>query len=398
MSFLPDPSCSFDTFVVGPENRMAAAAARRAAESPGTSYNPLFLYGAAGVGKSHLLKAVGDLALSVRPDLRVVFRTAAGMVDDLSTAVAEGTVPAWRDEFLDAGLVLLDDVQGLAGRGRTQEALLSLWDDLLRHGAQVVLAADRSPVEIAELGEELRARLTGGLTVDVGVPEAGTRRAIAERWARAAHLSLAPDVLDAVAALPFEGVEALHRAVERVGEEGRNRGSVLSAAEAGALLAPADDAVQDEFSAFLFDISTTVEELVEAAPWRRVLAEAILRWEGEGIRTRRLEEALEADSAPDVAALADAFAADVARLREIEAQVVALDPDAARSPLLRDPDRLREAEALLKSTAEAAERAKTTAAAPTKPAAPTVDRWFLNAEKMAWSWIALEDRLMEELG
>lgn len=397
MSFLPDPSCSFDTFVVGPENRMAAAAARRAAESPGTSYNPLFLYGAAGVGKSHLLKAVGDLALSVRPDLPVVFRTAGGMVDDLSTAVAEGAVAAWRDEFLDAGVVLLDDVQGLGGRGRTQEELLSLWDDLLRNGAQVVLAADRSPVEIAELNEELRARLTGGLTVDVGIPEAATRRAIAERWARAAHLSLAPDVLDALAALPFDGVESLHRAVERVGEEGRNRGSALSAAEAGALLAPAA-AVQDEFSAFLFDIASTVEELVEAAPWRRVLAEAILRWEGEGIRTRRLEEALEADSAPDVAALTDTFAADVARLRQVEAEIGALDADAARSPLLRDPDRLREVEALLKKVTEAAARAATAAAAPEKPPVPTVDRWFLNGEKMAWSWIALDDRLMEELG
>ena len=400
MSFLPDPSCSFDTLVVGPENRMAAAAARRAAESPGNAYNPLFLYGAGGVGKSHLLKAVGDLALSVRPDLSVGFRTAAEMVDDLSTAVAEGAVQGWRDSLLDAGLILLDDVHDLGGKARTQEELLGLWDDLLRAGAQVVLAADRSPVEIADLDEGLRARLTGGLTVDVGAPEAETRRAIAERWARAARLALAPDVVDAVAALPFAGVEGLHRAVERVGDEGRTRGRPLTAAETAELLAPAsaDAAGADEFSAFLFDIASTVEELVEAAPWRRVLAEAIMRWEGEGMRTRRLEEALEADSAPDVSALTDGFAADVARLREIEKEVLALDAAAARSPLLRDPDRISEAEALLRTTREAATRAAGAAAAQEKAAAPTTDRWFQNTEKMAWSWLALEDRLMEELG
>lgn len=400
MRFRPDPAFTFETFVTGAGSRMAAAAARRAAESPGTSYNPLFLYGPRGVGKSHLLRAVGALALTVRPDLPVLLATAEEVVDAVSAAIAAGTLEKWADPWLDAGLILLDDVQALAGKTRTQEELLRLWDRIDRGGAQIVLAADRPPVEIGGLDEGLRARLAGGLTVDITAPESETRLAIVEQWARAARVTLGGGVAAAVASLPFEGAEALRQAVGRVGEEQRARGRELSSADVQALLSPAEaggDGV-DEFSAFLSDIATTVEQLVEAAPWRRTVAEAILRWEGEGVRTRRLEEALETDTAPDVRALIDGFAADVARLREVEKELAALGGEGARSPVLKDPDRVAEAEALLAETRAAAERAKAGTPAPEKPAGPAVDRWFLNAEKMAWSWTALEDRLIEELG
>ena len=398
MRFLPDPSFTFETFVAGPGSRMAAAAARRAAESPGTSYNPLFLYGPHGVGKTHLLRAVGDHALTVRPDLRVLYATLDAVVDDVSAAVAEGTLERWREEWLEAGMILLDDVQALSARTRTQEELLRLWDEIVRGGAQVVLAADRAPVEIGELDETLRARLTGGLTVDVAPPEPETRARIVEQWARSAHVPLSGGVAAEIARLPFVGVEVLQGAVERVGEEQRSRGRPLAAAEVAAMLAPSEEAAPaaDEFSAFLSDIAFTVEQLVEAAPWRRTVAEAILRWEGEGVRTRRLEEALEADSAPDVEALVEGFAADVARLRETEKELLALDAEAARSPVLKDPDRLEEARGMLARAREAARGAA--ASAPPRPAGPPVDRWFLNAEKMAWGWLALEDRLIEELG
>jgi hypothetical protein len=149
----------------------------------------------------------------------------------------------------------------------------------------------------------------------------------------------------------------------------------------------------DEFSAFLSDITATVEEIVETAPWRKRLAEAILRWEGEGVRTRRLEAALDADTAPDVDAVLDAFAADVEKLRAIRAELEAMRSDSAKSPLLSDPDRAGEAEALLVSAKAAAERKAEEAV----KAQPQVDRWYFNAEKAAWDWLALEDRLIEEL-
>jgi hypothetical protein len=398
MAFAQDPRLTFDTFVVGPGSRMAAAAARRAAESPGTSYNPLFVYGAPGAGKTHLLRAVGSLALLVRPDLGVVFQSAEEMVDALTAAVAAGSVEAWRDTYLDAGLVLLDDVQFLAGKTRTQEELLRLWDEVDRGGTQIVLAADRPPVEIADLDESLRSRLAGGLTVDIAPAESETRAEILRRRVEAGHLRLAPGAAEALAQLPFAGVRSLDTALERIADRQKVAGRLLTPHEVREIFEPevAAPASPDEFSAFLSDIAFTVEQLVEAAPWRRTLAEAILRWEGEGVRTRRLEEALETDSAPDVDALVAAFAADVGRLRAVEAQVREVDPKAAETPLLRDPDRVAEAEALLHSLQSAKREAGS--AAPPREAGPAVDRWFFNREKLAWSWVALDERVIEEIG
>jgi hypothetical protein len=401
MRFAPDPRFTFDTFVVGPGSRMAAAAARRAAESPGTSYNPLFVYGASGTGKTHLLHAVANLAMTVRPDLGVVCRTAEEVVDSLSAAVAAGTLEQWRDDFLDAGLLLFDDVQFLAGKARTQEELLRLWDAIDRGGAQIILAGDRPPVEIADLDEGLRARLNGGLTVDITPPDAESRAAVVREIAVRERIALAPGAAEAVAVAVAPDGKVMEGALRRVADAQTEQVRVLTAPEVSAVLDPAGDGPSggDEFSAFLFDIATTVEQLVEAAPWRKTLAEAILRWEGEGVRTRRLEEALETDSAPDVGALVEQFAADVGRLRAIEGELRALgDERAAASPLLRDPDRVHEAEALLVQVK--APRATPAVAAPAAapPAGPKVDRWFFNREKVAWSWIALDERIIEEIG
>ncbi|MDB4949257.1 MAG: Chromosomal replication initiator protein DnaA [Gemmatimonadetes bacterium] len=400
MTFLQDPRFTFDTFVVGPGSRMAAAAARRAAESPGTSYNPLFVYGGPGVGKTHLLHAVGTLALVVRPDLGVLYQTAEEMVDALTSAVSAGALEPWRDRYLDVGLVLLDDVQFLAGKTRTQEELLRLWDEIDRGGAQIVLAGDRPPVEIGELDESLRSRLAGGLTVDIASPEADTRAEMVRRRVEEGSLRLAPGVPEVLAGLPFDGAHPLEVALERISERQKVAGRLLTPGEVREVFEPevAAPAVPDEFSAFLSDIAFTVEQLVEAAPWRRTLAEAILRWEGEGVRTRRLESALETDSAPDVGALIERFGEDVRRLRVAAEKIRALDPRADENPLLSDPDRVVEAEALLHSLETAAAKAAASPEEPVKETGPAVDRWFFNREKLAWSWVALDERLIEEIG
>lgn len=333
MSFAQDPRFTFDTFVVGAGNRMAAAAARRVAEAPRTAYNPLFIHGEPGSGKTHLLQAVGALALAVRPELRVVHLSADALVDRVSAAVGSGSIGELRDELLEAELVLLDEVHRLEGKSRTQEELLRLWDELERE-AQVVLASRRPPGELEGIAPELAARMVRGLTVD----------------------------------LPAE---------------------VAPPAPAG----EPEPELPDEFSLFLSDITATVGEIVETAPWRKKLAESILRWEGEGVRTRRLEAALDADTAPDVDGLLESFGADVQRLTEVRRELEALGAESARSPVLADPDRAAEAEALLVSARAAAERRAEEAA----QALPQVDRWYLSPEKAALAWLALDDRLIEEL-
>ena len=396
MIFQQDPRFTFDTFVVGPGNRMAAAAARRVAEAPRTAYNPLLIHGAPGTGKTHLLQSVGALALAVRPDLRVLYLTADGLVDRVSAAVGSGSMDALRDELLEAELVLLDEVHALAGKSRTQEELLALWDEL-EWAAQVVLAAESVSPDLPGIEPELRARFVRGLAVDL--PAAADdgdepRREIARKAAVQRGITLGEGAAEEIARLPLGNAAGLVAAVERVGAAQAERGGTLRTAEVAAVAQPEPPGhTLDEFSAFLSDISATVEEIVETAPWRKRLAEAILRWEGEGIRTRRLEAALDADTAPDLDTLLNAFAEDVEKLRGIRAELDALRSDSVKSPVLADPDRVGEAEALLVGARAAAERKAEEAV----KAQPQVDRWYFNAEKTALGWLALEDRVVEEL-
>lgn len=390
MRFEPDPRFTFDTFVAGPGNQMAAAAARRAAEAPGTSYNPLFVYGVAGVGKTHLLQAVGQLALTVRPELHVLCRTAQQLVDDISSAVSGGTLAAFTDEVMESDIILIDDAHLLAGKSRTQEELLRVWDEIVWTGTQIVVASQLAPAEMQGVTEEFRQKLAGGLVVDVTPPEPATRAEIVRRGADQRGLKLGHGVGDALAGLPLEGARELHAGLDRIALVQQAEGRTVWAHELPAVVGLAEPEPQDEFSAFLFDIATTVGALVETEPWRKRLAESLLRYEGEGIRTRRLEHALEADSAPDVDALLAGFAADLAKLKTIAAALAELDAEAAKSAVLLDPDRVAEAEAMLVSARAAAERQR--------PAQAPVDRWYFNnPEKVAWGWIALEDRLIEEL-
>lgn len=390
MRFQPDPRYTFETFVAGPGSQMAAAAARRAAEAPGTSYNPLFVYGAGGVGKTHLLHAVGALALTVRPDLHVTYRTAHELVDDVSSAVSAGTLEAFADELMEADLVLIDEAHLLAGKSRTQHELLRVWDEIVWTGTQIVLASELAPADLDGVDEEFRSRLAGGLVVDITPAEAETRVEIVRRAAVQRGVALPAGVGEALARLPLDGARELHAGVERIAQVQDAERRQVRPGELAALVGirPAEPA--DEFSAFVFDIATTVGQLVETDPWRKRLAEAILRYEGEGFRTRRLEQALEADSAPDVDSLLAAYAADVERLSTIAAGLAELDSEGASSAVLKDPDRVGEAEALLVGARAAAERSR--------PAPPPVDRWYLNnPEKVAWDWLALDDRLIEEL-
>ncbi|HET8655792.1 MAG TPA: DnaA/Hda family protein [Longimicrobiaceae bacterium] len=389
----PGPQLVFDRLVVGAGNRLAAAAARQAAEAPGRSYNPLVVSGPSGVGKSHLLRAIGHLAVAVEPEIRVCFETVESLVDRVSAGIAEGTLDDLRGSMGRVELLLLDDLQEIAGKQRTQEELLGFCEDLLLRGAQVVVASRRPLQEIEELDPDLAERLAGGLAVEVAPPDEEMRHAVLGRSLAERGASLAPEVVEALAHQPIDSIGELLDALGRVLEVAEAERRAIRADELPALLgiepAPQEE---DEFGAFLAQVSTAVAAVVETAPWRRRIAGAILRWEGEGVRTRRLEAALDADSAPDVEALLGDFAADVRRLREIAHALPAPPPDAL---LLLDPDRLAEAEALLAATERPVQAPHAPAPDETEEI-PSLDAWFFDREKLAWEWLALDDRLLEE--
>ncbi len=355
-----NPRLSFETCVVGAANRLAVTAGRAVAENPGTVYNPLFVYSVSGLGKTHLLMAIGQSAKKLFPNLNIEYLSLDEYVEAFHAAVAAGQGDAFRRRFQNVDVLLIDDVQFLTNRKEMQAELLRLIEALQSGGHQIVLTSDRPPAEIADLDERLISRFSGGLVVDIGVPDYETRVAILRRKSEERGANFQPGVLETVATAEFPNVRELMGALNRMvayqavndtplNAEGAKQLLGLERAAAppvAAAVPPAAARVAgsaDEFGSFLDDVTATVGKAVEA--WRARVAEAILRWEGEGYRTHRLEALLERDTPPAVDAEIAAFARDVERLRTLENEVAALDPQAAGQSLFRDPERMTEAEA-----------------------------------------------------
>ncbi|OLC07105.1 MAG: hypothetical protein AUH34_01940 [Gemmatimonadetes bacterium 13_1_40CM_70_12] len=336
----------------------AVTAGRTVAENPGSAYNPLFIYSGSGLGKTHLLMAIGQAAKALAPTLNVEYLTLDEYVEAFHAAIAAGQGDAFRRRFQNVDVLLVDDVQFLSNRKEMQSELLRLTEALQGAGHQIVLTSDRPPPEIADLDERLISRLSGGLVVDVGVPDYETRVAILRRKAEERGTTFQPGVLETVADLEFANVRELMGALNRlvafqaVNDQPINAeaakqllGAAAAAARAAAPVAAGQSPGPksgDEFGAFLADVTVTVGKAVEA--WRARVAEAILRWEGEGYRTRRLERLLEQETPAAVDEEIASFATDVERLKALAAEVGQLDPQAAGESVFRDPERMREAE------------------------------------------------------
>lgn len=369
MSTALHPGLRFEEFVVGSGNRLAATAARAVAESPGAVYNPLCIYAAPGLGKTHLLSAIGHSATAINPGLAVSYLTLDDFVEAFHAAIKAGQGDAYRRRYSELGLLLLDDIQALARRREMQSELLRVVDAMQASGGQIVLASDRPPADIESLDDRLLRRFGGGLVVDVSAPDYETRVAILRRKAEARGLELEPGVIEAAAEIPLDNVRELLGALNRLGAAGAAAGHQLSVAEAreelasiaglaasraGAAaaqdLAAGDESVansgEDEFADFLQEISSTVTQQVES--WRSRVAEAVLRWSGEGFRTTRLEKLLDNGALPqDPDGALASFTADVNRLRQIAGELEQVAPDLAGDQALRDPDQLDAAAALL---------------------------------------------------
>src|SRR2546421_426213 len=241
-----------------------------------------------------------------------------------------------------------------------QSELLRLTEALQGVGHQIVLTSDRPPPEIADLDERLISRLSGGLVVDIGAPDYETRVAILRRKAEERGAKFEPGVLETVAGAESGNVRELMGALNRlvafqavndrsinaetakqllgIGSESADRGKPAAREGPG----PGARGPGDEFGDFLADVTVTLGKAVEA--WRARVGEAVLRWEGEGYRTRRLEALLERDTPAAVDQVITTFTQDVERLKELEAEVAELDPQTAGQSVFRDPERLAEAE------------------------------------------------------
>lgn len=358
-----NPHASFASFVVGSGNRLAATAARAVAEAPGAAYNPLFIYARPGLGKTHLLMAIGHEALQFDPSRTVEYVTVDDFVEAYHAALAAGQADAYRRRFTEADLVLLDDAQLLADRRELQSELLRLIDVLAAADRQIVLAGDRPPEEIQQLDERLIRRFAGGLVIDIGAPDYETRLAILSRRAGERQAVFAPDVLAAVAELTIGTVRELLGALNRLIAQQAVQDEPLTVAQARKTLAtvrhapPVREAPPveagatepyaqpspstDEFSDFLSDLTSSVAQRMDR--WRQRLTEAALRWAGEGFRTGRLDALLSGDLVADPEEALAKFDADVQSLRALQEEMAAVTPELLSEAVLHDPDRLDEA-------------------------------------------------------
>ena len=373
----------FDNYVVGSANRLAVAAARAVAESPGGVYNPLFIYGSSGLGKTHLIGAIGNEAVARAPGLNVEYLSLEDFIEQIHAAVAVGEMERFKQRYGRVDVLLLDDMQFLTGRRETQSELLRLLNALQGSGRQIVMTSDRAPSEISDVDERLIGRLSGGLIVDIGVPDFETRVAILRGKAEERKVSFAPGVIEELARLDFTSVRELQGAMNRLVAQQSLDGtltpaqvrSVLGVASEPATRAepepepePETASAAGEFFSFVTNIATTVAAQIE--PWKVRVGETVAYWAGEGYRTAALERLMaEPIAPPNYEAVLRGYGHAVEQLRQLEAKVTTVDSSLGGDELFRDPERLGEAAAFV-------ERALTGAVPPQGPQAAFERRAF----------------------
>lgn len=211
-----NPLYSFESFVIGNSNRFAQAASLAVAKSPATQYNPLFIYGGVGLGKTHLMHAIGNYLLKERSNFKTIYVSAENFTNDVIASIREERTTEFRNRYRNVDVWLVDDIQFIAGKDRTQEEFFHTFNTLHETNKQIVISSDRPPSELHLTDERLRSRLKWGLTVDIQPPDYETRIAILQRKARKDIVDIPEEVFDFIARNISSNIRDLEGALVRV--------------------------------------------------------------------------------------------------------------------------------------------------------------------------------------
>lgn len=211
-----NPKYVFNTFIVGKGNELAHAAAQAVVSRPGEAYNPLFIYGGVGLGKTHLLQAIGHAMLDTNPTLRILFVSSEKFTNDYVSSVKEGRGKEFADRYRSVDLFLIDDIQFIGGKEGTQEAFFHTFNELHQQNKQVVMTSDRPPKAIPALEDRLRSRFEWGMIADIAAPDLETRVAILQSKGQEKHFPLAPELIQQIAAVIQSNIRELEGALNKV--------------------------------------------------------------------------------------------------------------------------------------------------------------------------------------
>jgi len=223
-----NPNYSFERFIVGVSNQFAHAAARSVAEHPAHNYNPLFIYGGVGLGKTHLVNAIGLLTAALYPKKNVLYVSAEEFMNELINSIRYDKMPEFREKYRKIDSLLIDDIQFIAGKERTQEEFFHTFNTLHDSGKQIVVTSDKFPKEIQNLEARLRSRFEWGLIADIQPPEIETRIAIIEKKAAENNIILSGDVIHYIALVADSNIRELEGILTRIAAYASLTGSEIT--------------------------------------------------------------------------------------------------------------------------------------------------------------------------
>lgn len=206
----------FENFIVGKNNELAHAASKAIAENPGTAYNPFFIYGGVGLGKTHLLQAIGHHVLQKNSNLKVLYTTCEKFTNDFVQSIKNSQTKKFQDYYRNIDLLIIDDIQFMAGKDQTQEQFFHTFNDLYQNNRQIIISSDRAPSAIPTIEDRLRSRFSSGMIADIGAPDVETRTAILQSKMPEKTLALSEEIIQTIATLVATNIRELEGALNRV--------------------------------------------------------------------------------------------------------------------------------------------------------------------------------------